>query len=317
MSSFIRSIHRFFGLPRGRFPSVLRRMALFAMDSSLLLTTWPYHRSRSSFIFSIISATPMVFLTSSFFTWSHRVSPSVHLSIRISITWRVFRHLSLVLHHLFVPVGHRPTLRSIQSSGAAQIKKHVLMNFVWWFGQMHFCCCLSRRGAHIELLDDPECSDEQSRRLTYTSQTPLWRSECTILSTLMLLSHQCHSLSGLPHRRSGCLSQAAGKPVSPVWGSCLHLSHSSHSPSHVWCWSEGSGSECTFEWESWESLHSPLDSSSSAEQRLRSSRTLGCGTWWRGSLMTSAVRWFSAFSVKMNLMITLNVKEMICDHTLY
>ncbi len=108
----------------------------------------------------------------------------------------------------------------------------------------------------------------------------------------MLLSHQCHTLSGLPHRRSGCLSQAAEKPVSPVWGSCLHLSRSSHSPSHVWCWSEGSGSVCTFEWESWESLLSLLDSTSSLEQRLRSSRTLGCGTWCRGSSMTSGVRWF-------------------------
>ncbi len=88
MSSFIRSIHHFFGLPRGGFPSGLRRKALFAIDSSSLLTTWPYHRNRASCIFSIIGAPPMVFLTSSFFTWPHRVSPSIHLSIRISITWR-------------------------------------------------------------------------------------------------------------------------------------------------------------------------------------------------------------------------------------
>ncbi len=145
---------------------------------------------------------------------------------------------------------------------------------------------------HIELLDVPECSDEQSSTLSPdTTQTPLWRSECTILSTLMLLSHQCHTLSGLPRRRSDFPSQAAEKPVSPVWGSCLHLSLSSHSPSHVWCWSEGSESVCTFEWESWESLHSLLDSTSSLKQWLRSSKTLGCGTWCRGSLKTSGVRW--------------------------
>ncbi len=106
----------------------------------------------------------------------------------------------------------------------------------------------------------------------------------------MLLSHQCHTLSGLPRRRSGFLSQAAEKPLSPVWGSCLHMTPF-HSPSHVWCWSGGLRSVCTSEWESWESLHSLLDSTSSPEQRLRSSRTLGCGTWCGGFWMTSGVRW--------------------------
>ncbi len=88
VSFFIRSIHHFFGLPRGRFSSLLRHRALFSIDSSSLLTTWPYPRSYAFLIVSIIGATPVVFLTSSFFTSSHRVSPSVHLIICISFTWR-------------------------------------------------------------------------------------------------------------------------------------------------------------------------------------------------------------------------------------
>jgi len=57
----------------GLFPSWLSRSALLATDSSLRIT-WPYHRRRASRIFYVIIATLMIFLTSSFITWSSQVN---------------------------------------------------------------------------------------------------------------------------------------------------------------------------------------------------------------------------------------------------
>ncbi len=74
ISSFKRSSHLFLGLSRGRWLCWFSRSAVHATDPSSLLTTWPYHRSRPSRIFSMIGAMPICFLTSSFVTWSHRVT---------------------------------------------------------------------------------------------------------------------------------------------------------------------------------------------------------------------------------------------------
>ncbi len=83
ISSFKRSSHRFLDLLRGRWPCGFSWSAVLATDPTLLLTTWPYHRSRPSRIFSTIGAMPIRFLMSSFVTWSHRFRPRHHRSIRI------------------------------------------------------------------------------------------------------------------------------------------------------------------------------------------------------------------------------------------
>ncbi len=104
--------------------------------------------------------------------------------------------------------------------------------------------------------------------------------------------HQCHTPSGLLHRRSQNLSSVAGKPVFQATGCCVDPSDVVPCTYRSSVMSGRSGSVCTFQLETWGSDNSLCHSSSSLEQWLKSSRRLGCDTWCRGSLMISCVRWF-------------------------
>ena len=149
ISSFTRSRHLSFGLPRFLFPSTSICNIFLVASSLSLLCTWPNHLNLFSLRSSAIGYMCASFQMSTFLTWSSLVFPLAHRSMRISVVCNFLSSFFLTAQHSapYTMAGFIAVLYTLSFNFVGMFLSHITPVVSLHFARQSLLCCL-----HLSLL---------------------------------------------------------------------------------------------------------------------------------------------------------------------